>query len=134
MSHPRSILKRRGVFAALFAALAVVLAPSALSASASPSAASPPVICLRVPSSGLLPPGQTASTPLEPSNEWQWSASSARQPFRWAVINRNGVIVASGYSPGPGGSVFVPFNYNRWQVTNLGNVGQYWRACYSSGP
>jgi hypothetical protein len=129
MSHPRSILKRRGVFAALFVALAVLLASSALSASASP-----PVICLRVPSSGLLPPGATASTPLEPSNEWQWSASSAHQPFRWAVINRNGVVVASGSSAGAGGSVFVPFNNNLWQVTNLGNVGQYWRACYSSGP
>ena len=129
MSHPRSNLKRRGALAALFVALAVLLASSALSASASP-----PVICLRVPSSGLLPPGATTSTPLEPSNEWQWSASSANQPFRWAVINRNGVIVASGSSPGPGGAVFVPFNYNLWQVTNRGTVGQYWRACYSSGP
>jgi hypothetical protein len=129
MSHPRSILKRKGVFAALVVALAVVLAPSAITASASP-----PVICLRVPSSGLLPPGATTSTPLEPSNEWQWSASSANQPFKWAVINRNGVIVASGSSLGAGGSVFVPFNDNLWQVTNRGNVGQYWKACYSSGP
>ena len=130
MSHPRSILKRRGVFAALFVALAIVLAPSAISASASP-----PVICLRVPSSGLLPPGATTSTPLEPSNEWQWSASSANQPFKWAVIRRDGVVVASGFSPGPGGSVFVPFNYYRWQVTNEGSVGQYWpRVCWSSGP
>jgi hypothetical protein len=120
------------LFAALVVALAAGLVPSALSASAAPT---PPVICVRVPSSGLLPPGQTASTQLEPSNQWTWSASSANQRFSWKLIRRDGVVVASGSSPGPGGSVLVPFNYYRWQVTNQGFVGQYWpRVCWSSGP
>jgi len=131
----RSILSRRGVISAFLAAFAVALTPSALSAAApSTRAASPPVICQRLPTSGLLPPGQSASTPLEPSNMWQWSASSAHQPFRWQLINRAGFVVASGSSFGNGGSVFVPFNYYRWQVTNRGNVGQFWTVCWSSGP
>ena len=124
-------LRRWSLFAALLAALALALVPSALSTSAAPT---PPGFCVRVPSSGLLSPGKTASTQIEPSNEWTWSASSANQPFRWQLINRNGVVVASGSSPGPGGSIFVPFNYYRWQVTNLGTLGQYWRVCWSSGP
>jgi hypothetical protein len=124
-------LRRWSLFAALLAALVVVLVPSALSASAAPT---PPSICQRLPTSGLLPPGATASTPLELSNMWKWSASSAHQPFRWALIRRDGVVVASAFSSGAGGSIFVPLNYYRWQVTNLGNVGQFWTVCSSSGP
>jgi hypothetical protein len=125
-------LRRWSIFAALVLALAVALVPSALSAAASPT---PPVICQRLPTSGLLPPGATASTPLEPSMQWTWSASSANQPFSWKLIRRDGVVVASGFSPGPGGSVLVSFNYYLWQVTNQGNVGQYWpRVCWSSQP
>ena len=124
-------LRRWSLFAALLAALVVVLVPSALSASASPT---PPVICQRLPTSGLLPPGATASTPLELSMQWQWSASSAHQPFRWQLVRRDGVAVVSGFSAGAGGSVFVPLNYYRWQVTNQGSVGQFWTVCWSSGP
>ena len=124
-------LRRWSLFAALLAALVVVLVPSALSASASPT---PPVICQRLPTSGLLPPGATASTPLELSNTWKWSASSAHQPFRWQLVRRDGVVVVSGFSAGAGGSVFVPLNYYRWQVTNQGSVGQFWTVCWSSGP
>ena len=134
MSYIASLLRRRGALVAVLAALAAMLAASALSAAASVQAASPPVICQRLPLSGLLPPGQTASTQLEPSNQWQWSASSANQPFSWKLIRRDGVVVASGSSPGPGGSILVPFNYYRWQVKNQGFVGQYWRVCWSSGP
>jgi hypothetical protein len=122
--------RRWSLVAALLVALAVALVPSALSASPTP-----PVLCQRVPTSGLLPPGATASTPLEPSMQWQWSASSSNQPFSWKLIRRDGVVVASGFSPGPGGSVLVPFNYYLWQVTNKGTGGQYWpRVCWSSQP
>jgi hypothetical protein len=124
-------LRRWSLFAALLAALVVVLVPSALSASAAPT---PPGFCVRLPSSGLLPPGATASTPLEPSMQWQWSASSANQPFSWKLIRHDGVVVASGSSLGAGDSIFVPFNSYLWQVTNRGSVGQYWRVCWSSGP
>ena len=124
-------IRRRSLLAALLVVAAVALVPSALSASAAPT---PPTICQRLPTSGLLPPGATASTPFELSNTWQWSASSAHQPFRWQLINRAGVVVASGSSPGTGGSILVPFNYHRWKVTNQGFVGQYWTACWSSGP
>ena len=134
MSDFQSILRRRGAIATLLAALAVLLAVSAVSASASARAVSPPTFCVRLPSTGLLPPGQTASTQLEPSNMWQWSASSAHQPFNWGLINRNGVVVRSGFSTGAGGALFVPFNYYRWQVTNRGNVGQFWTVCWNSGP
>jgi len=134
MSEVRSKLRRRGAIVALLTAFAVLIAASAVAASASARSAAPPVFCVRVPQSGLLPPGQSASTQLEPSNQWQWTASSAHQPFRWQLINRAGVVVASGSSPGTGGTVFVPFNYYRWKVTNLGSVGQYWTACWSSGP
>ena len=136
MSHRCSVLRWAGLVAALLVLLGVVaLAPGAVSASAGAQAASPPIICVRVPASGLLPPGQSASTQLEPSNMWQWSASSANQAFRWQLINRAGGVVASGSSPGPGGSIFVPFGDYRWKVTNLGFVGQYWsRVCWSSGP
>ena len=134
MSEVRSKLRRRGAMVALLTAFAVLIAASAVAASASARSAAPPVFCVPVPQSGLLPPGQSASTQLEPSNQWQWTASSAHQPFRWQLINRAGVVVASGSSPGTGGTVFVPFNYYRWKVTNLGSVGQYWTACWSSGP
>jgi hypothetical protein len=134
MSDIRSLLRRRGALVAVLAALAALLAASALSAAAAAGPASPPVICQRLPLSGLLPPGQTASTQFEASNQWQWSASSAHQAFVWKLIRRDGAVVASGSSPGPGGSIFVPFNSYRWQVTNHGNVGQWWRVCWSSGP
>ncbi|TMK90506.1 MAG: hypothetical protein E6G42_09655 [Actinobacteria bacterium] len=124
-------LRKWSLFAAILAALVVVLVPSALSASAAPT---PPTICQRLPTSGLLPPGATASTPFEFSNTWQWSASSAHQPFRWALVRRDGVVVAAGSSAGAGGTIFVPLNYYRWQVTNQGNVGQFWTVCWSSGP
>jgi hypothetical protein len=121
---------RRWSMVAMAVGLAVALVPSAL-----PASPTPPVLCQRVPTSGVLLPGATASTPIEFSNQWQWSASSANQPFSWKLIRRDGVVVASGSSPGPGGSIFVPFNYYRWQVTNQGSVGQYWpRVCWSSGP
>ena len=134
MSDFRSRVRGRGAIVVVLAALAALIAAGSISASASRAAAAPPVICVRVPQTGLLPPGQSASTQLEPSNQWQWSASSAHQPFRWQLINRAGGVVASGSSPGTGGSVFVPFNYYRWKVTNQGSFGQYWTACWSSGP
>jgi hypothetical protein len=124
-------LRRWSLFAALVAALVVVLVPSALSASAAPT---PPTMCQRLPLSGLLPPGATATTPLEFSMTWQWSASSAHQPFRWALVRRDGVVVAAGSSTGAGGTITVPLNYYRWQVTNLGNLGQFWTVCWSSVP
>src|SRR5947209_4581475 len=65
MSDFQSILRWRGAIATLLAALAVLLAVTAVSASASARAASPPTFCVRLPSTGLLPPGQTASTQLE---------------------------------------------------------------------
>src|SRR5205807_10366918 len=108
--RPMSVLlslRKWSLFAALLAALVVVLVPSALSASAAPT---PPTICQRLPTSGLHPPGATASTPFEFSNTWQWSASSAHQPFRWALVRRDGVVVAAGSSAGAGGSIFVPLN------------------------
>ena len=122
-------LRRLSLFAVVLVALVVALVPSALSASPTP-----PVICQRLPTSGLLPPGATASTPLEPSMQWQWSASSANQPFSWKLIRHDGVVVASGFSPGRGDSILVPFNSYLWQVTNQGSVGQYWRVCWSSQP
>jgi hypothetical protein len=76
----------------------------------------------------------TASTPLEPSMQWQWSASSANQPFSWKLIRHDGVVVASGSSLGAGDSILVPFSSYLWQVTNRGSVGQYWRVCWSSQP
>ena len=124
-------IRRRSLLAALLVVAAVALVPSALSASAAPT---PPTICQRLPPSGLLPPGATASTPFELSNTWKWSASSAHQPFRWQLVRRDGVVVVSGFSAGAGGSVFVPLNYYRWQVTNQGSVGQFWTVCWSSGP
>jgi hypothetical protein len=124
-------LHRLSLFAVVLVALVVALVPSALSAAASPT---PPVICQRLPTSGLLPPGATASTPLEPSMQWTWSASSANQPFSWKLIRHDGLVVAQGSSPGPGGSVAVPFNSYLWQVTNQGSVGQYWKVCWSSQP
>jgi hypothetical protein len=124
-------LRRWSLFAALLVALAVALVPSALSASASPT---PPTICQRLPTSGLLPPGATASTPLEFSMTWQWSASSAHQPFSWKLIRSDGVVVASGFSAGAGDTVSEPLNYYLWQVTNHGSVGQYWKVCWSSVP
>jgi hypothetical protein len=123
----------RGALAALLAVLVLPIAASAASAGAS-AAPTPPTICQRLPTSGLLPPGQSAQTQLEPSNLWQWSASSAHQPFRWQLINRLGTVVRTGVSQGAGGSIFVPFDYYRWRVTNLGNVGQFWTVCWSSGP
>jgi hypothetical protein len=123
----------RGALAALLAVLVLPIAASAVSAGAS-AAPAPPSICQRVPTSGLLPPGQTAQTQLELSNLWQWSASSAHQPFRWQLINRLGTIVVAGTSQGTGGSVFVRLDYYRWRVTNLGTVGQFWTVCSSSGP
>jgi hypothetical protein len=128
---PLPSLRRWSLFGALVAAFAVVLVPSALPASAASTA---PTICQRVPTSGLLPPGGVATTPTELSNQWQWSASSAHQPFRWALIRRDGLIVASGFSAGAGSTILVPLNYYRWQVTNQGNVGQFWTVCSSSGP
>ena len=123
-------LRRWSLVAALLVALAVALVPSALSASPTP-----PVLCQRVPTSGLLPPGATASSPLDASMQWQWTASSANQPFSWKLIRQDGVVVASGSSPGPGDSILVPFNNYLWQVTNHGSVGQYWpRVCWSSQP
>jgi hypothetical protein len=124
-------LRARIVAAALLALAAVALLPSAVSASAAPT---PPSICQRVPTSGLLPPGATASTSIQLSNQWQWSASSSHQPFRWAIVRRDGAVVVSGFSAGAGGSIFVPLNYYRWQVTNQGSVGQFWTVCSSSGP
>jgi hypothetical protein len=133
MSDARRRLKRRGVLAALLAVVVLPIAASAVTATAS-AGPTPPTICQRVPTSGLLPPGQTAQTSLQLSNLWQWSASSAHQPFRWQLINRAGTVVFTGMSQGAGGTISVPLDYYRWRVTNLGTVGQYWTVCSSSGP
>jgi len=87
--------------------------------------------CQRVPSTGYLATGATARTTGEYSNYWSWSAASAGEPFDWWVYTSTGVLYASGYSPGGGGSTTTPANVTYWKVKNLGADPQAWDVCWS---
>ncbi len=92
--------------------------------------------CVRVPQFGYLPPGRSASTEIEFSSFWAWSASSAHQPFHWQLRSYpylgdlSGHIVHQGDSRGEGGSLQVAPGLYRWEVTNKGTVGQAWTVCW----
>ena len=92
--------------------------------------------CVRVPLIGYLPPGRSASTDIESSSFWRWSASSAHQPFHWELHTSSFLgdpwdrIIYQGDSRGDGGSLQVRPGLYRWEVTNKGTVGQAWTVCW----
>lgn len=118
-------MRKSALVVALIAALAV-----GGSGSAAPGPIPEASGCQRVPSSGTLPPNQSASTTLEYSNYWQWSNASATQSFDWSIRKTDGTSVASGSSGGSGNSRSLPANDYLFRVVNRGAVGQYWNVCY----
>ena len=92
--------------------------------------------CVRVPLIGSLAPGRSASTEVTFASFWEWSASSAHQPFHWELHTSSYLgdprdrIVYQGDSRGDGDFHYVRPGLYRWEVTNKGTVGQAWTVCW----
>lgn len=113
--------------------LAFVLLLSLVAGTAGASEPTPVTTCVRVPVSGELAPGSTASSPVEYGSTWRWSAASAGQRYRWSLVDASGGTVMFGQSDGSAGSLFLwSAGSYRWRVLNGGTVGQHWTLCVSS--
>lgn len=111
---------------------AVLLAIGAGAGATTNPALAPPIGpfstgCARVPASGTLAPGASASISPKYSNLWTWTAGSAGQQFQWTITNTTPLATGQTSSSG---SRSVPAANHGFTIRNLGVVGQWWTVCW----